>query len=219
VSGLVVLGDSITRAGDGEAMLGVPFRSWARWLADAIGLPATLLAWDGAVAADLVSLALPQLHGHYDVGCLYVGVNDARSLGWDPQDFEGRVSTLLDALAARCDRLVVFTLPRDLGRPTSAPKPAAANALLRAAAARRGATVVALDDFGGRLRVLPDVVHPTASGQLEIARRASVALGVRPPAVVADLSPRARTRWAARYALLLARDLWRRAVERRTLVR
>jgi hypothetical protein len=29
-----------------------------------------------------------------------------------------------------------------------------------------------------------------------------------------DPSPRAAARWGARYGLLLARDLWRRAVER-----
>jgi lysophospholipase L1-like esterase len=213
--GLVALGDSITR-GHGESMLGVHAQSWAQWLAEALGVAYTGLAADGALAADLVRDALPRLGSRYAVGCLYVGVNDARSLSWDPTDFEGRVATLVDSLALRCERVVICTLPRDLGRPTAAPKPAAANLLIRRAAARAGAIVVGLDDFGGWLRVLPDAVHPTALGQLEIAERAAAALGAPSPRALAepDLGRRARARWAVRYAVLLARDVWRRVVER-----
>jgi lysophospholipase L1-like esterase len=213
--GLVALGDSITR-GHGEPMLGVDAQSWAQWLAEALGVAYTGLAADGALAADVVREMLPRLGSRYAVGCLYVGVNDARSVAWDPADFEGRVATLLDALRERCERVVVLTLPRDLGRPTAAPKPVAANAIIRSVAARRGAMVVALDDFGGWLHVLPDAVHPTALGQVEIAERVAVALGVSSPRALAepDLGRSARARWALRYAVLLARDVWRRVVER-----
>jgi hypothetical protein len=193
---LLALGDSITRA-EG---------SWARLLG------ADVLAWDGALAADLVREALPRLDGRYDVGSLYIGVNDARSVGWDPEDFEGDVGRLLGALAGCCSRVVVLTLPRDLGRPTSAPKPVAANAILRRLAAAYGALVVSLDDFGGWRWVQPDVVHPTKLGQWEIARRVAAALGQPPPPPVAAPS---RARWG----ILWVRDVCRRLVERHTLGR
>ena len=67
--------------------------------------------------------------------------------------------------------------------------------------------------------VLPDAVHPTAVGQLEIADRAARASAPRgcPRATVeVHRSRRARGRFAARYAVLLAGDLRRRAVERIT---
>lgn len=193
---LVALGDSITRA-DG---------SWARLLG------AEVLAWDGAVAGDLVRDAVPRLAGRYDVGLLYVGVNDARSVGWDPQDFEESVDRLLDVLAACCSRVAVLTLPRDLGRPTSAPKPVAANAILRRIAAGRGALVVSLDDVEGWRFVSPDVVHLTALGQWEIARRVALALALPVPPPV---RPPSRARWAVEWV----RDVRRRLVERRTLTR
>jgi hypothetical protein len=197
-------------------MLGVHAQSWAQWLAEALGVAYTGLAADGALARDVVALAQIRLADGYAFGCLYVGVNDARSVSWDPTDFEGRVDTLLALLDQRCERVVVLTLPRDLGRPTAAPKPVAANAIIRSVAARRGAMVVALDDFGGWLHVLPDAVHPTALGQVEIAERASAMLGAPSPRALAepDLRRRARARWALRYSVLLARDIRRRFVER-----
>ena len=48
--GLVALGDSITN-GHGEPALGVPMQSWAQWLAEALALPFTKLARDGAPRA------------------------------------------------------------------------------------------------------------------------------------------------------------------------
>jgi hypothetical protein len=46
--GLVALGDSITRGRGGTPALGVHFQSWAQWLAEALELPLTNLAGDGA---------------------------------------------------------------------------------------------------------------------------------------------------------------------------
>ena len=79
-------------------------------------------------------------------------------------------------------------------------------------------TVVDLDDLRGWRLLFPDAVHPTALGQLEIARRAAAALAL-------DVSPIALTsvqrgiRADARYAVTrqvahLVRDWRRRAVER-----
>ena len=85
--GLVALGDSITN-GRGEPALGVPMQSWAQWLAEALELPFSKLALDGARAADVRRELVPRLSGPYEVGCLYAGINDARSLDWDAAGFE-----------------------------------------------------------------------------------------------------------------------------------
>ena len=45
--GLIALGDSITK-GEGEPALGVSHRSWSLWLAEALDLPYTNRAVDGA---------------------------------------------------------------------------------------------------------------------------------------------------------------------------
>jgi len=213
--GLVALGDSITN-GRGEPTLGVPMQSWAQWLAEALELPFTKLARDGARAARVRAELVPRLAGPYDVGALYVGVNDARSPDWDAAAFERDLGAIAAAMAACCARLLVCTLPDDLGRPRAAPKPAAASAIVRREAQRRGAVVVALDDLAGARWLLPDAVHPTAVGQLEIADRAARAVGARLPSALIERhrSRRARARFAARYGVLLAGDLRRRAAER-----
>jgi hypothetical protein len=213
--GLVAMGDSITN-GHGEPALGVPMQSWAQWLAEALELPFTKLARDGARAADVLAEQVPGLAGPYDVGCLYVGVNDARALDWDAAGFERDLRAIVDALTSASDRLVLCTLPADLGRPRAGDKPATASAIVRAIAADHGATVVALDDFAGRPWLMPDAVHPTAVGELEMADRAARALGApRLPSSLIEIydSRRANARFQARWGVLLARDLRRRAVE------
>ena len=214
--GVVALGDSITN-GRGEPALGVPMQSWAQWLSEALDLPFMKLARDGARSADVLAELVPRLAGPYDVGCLYVGVNDARSLDWDAAAFEHDLRAIAAALAAASARMLVCTLPTDLGRPRADPKPRLANAIVRAAAAEHGATVVALDDLAGRRWLLPDAVHPTAVGELEIADRAARALGApRLPSTLVEVydSRRARARFQARWGVMLGRDLRRRATER-----
>jgi lysophospholipase L1-like esterase len=214
--GLVALGDSITN-GHGEPALGVPMQSWAQWLAEALGLPFTKLARDGAQARDVLAEQVPRLEGPYDVGCLYAGVNDTRSPDWDAAAYEADLRAIAAALAACSDRLLLCTIPADLGRPRAAPKPRAASAIVRAVAGEHGAVLVDLDDIAGRPWLLPDAVHPTARGQLEIADRAARALGaptLPSSRVEVHASRRARTRFAARWGVLLAGDLRRRAVER-----
>ena len=214
--GLVALGDSITNA-HGEPALGVTMQSWAQWLAEALDLPFTKLARDGARAADVLRDLVPRLDGPYDIGCVYVGVNDTRAPNWDADGFERDVEAIIAAVAACSDRLLVCTIPTDLGRPRAAPKPQAASAILRTAAARHGAAIADLDDLAGPPWVLPDGVHPTAVGQLEIADRAARALGApRAPSSRAEVydSRRARARFNARWGALLTKDLGRRAIER-----
>jgi lysophospholipase L1-like esterase len=217
--GLVALGDSITN-GHGEPALGVHPQSWAQWLAEALELPFTKLAVDGAQAADVLRDQVPRLRGPYDLACVYAGVNDVRSLDFDAAVYERDLRAIAAAAGAAADRLALCTLPTDLGRPRAAPKPAAASAIVRRVAGDLGATVVALDDLAGSPWLLPDAVHPTALGQLEIADRAARALGARllpSDSVEIHDSKRARTRFAARHGVMLAGDVRRRVLERITL--
>jgi lysophospholipase L1-like esterase len=214
--GLVALGDSITN-GHGEPALGVTMQSWAQWLAEALGLPFSKLARDGARASDVLGEQVPRLEGPYDVACLYVGVNDARSTDWDAGAYGEDLRATASALAACSERLLLCTLPADLGRPRAAPKPRAASAIVRAVASEQDAALAELDDLAGAPWLLPDAVHPTARGQLEMADRAARALGAATlPSSLIEVhdSRRARARFAARWGVLLAGDLRRRAVER-----
>lgn len=214
--GLVALGDSITRGRGGTPALGIHFQSWAQWLAEALELPFTNLAVDGAGVADVVREQIPRLRGPYELGLLYVGVNDARRLDWDPAAFARDVREILMALGAAADRVLVLTVPEDLGRPVCAPKPAQANAILRAAAPE----VVDLSGFGGRRNVLPDAVHPTSAGQLAIADAVARALGApRVPSSLAEpvRGPVHEARYEAWWARLWIRDVVRRARERTSL--
>ena len=213
--GLVALGDSITH-GHGEPMLGVHCQSWAQWLAEALGLPFTNLAVDGARAGDVMREQVVRLAGPYDIGALYVGVNDARDPAWNAAAYARELEAVLAVLTEECDVVLVCTLPEDLGRPSAAPKPATANAIVRAAAERAGAQVVALDDFAGPAWTLPDAVHATAAGQVEIARRAQAVTGRAPqePLPEADRSRGSLRGWRRRRAVLGLQELRRRLAER-----
>ncbi len=216
--GLVAVGDSITD-GDVAPMLGVRGWSWAQWLATALELPYSGFAVGGARAADLVRHQLPRLDGPYAIGCLWIGVNDVRGVDFDLAAYTRDLRTAVDAVAAASERLVLVTIPLDLGRPRAgAAKVGAANAAIGAQAARVGAALVDLAPLRGWRHVMPDAVHLTALGELELADRAAAALGepVRPSAL-ADVDR--SIRGAARYALTghaaaAARDAWRRARER-----
>jgi hypothetical protein len=216
--GLVALGDSITD-GDVGPMLGVRAWSWAQWLATALELPYTGLAEAGARVDDLVARQLPRLDGPYAVGCLWIGVNDVRGVDFNAARYANGLRTAADAVAGACERVVLPTIPLDLGRPRAgAAKVGAANAAIAAEAARIGAVSVDLAQLRGWRHVLPDAVHLTALGELELADRAAAALGA--PRRPSALCPPDRSwRGAARYALTgraaaLARDGWRRARER-----
>jgi lysophospholipase L1-like esterase len=180
--GLLAFGDSITNGG-GELQWGVALQSWAQWTARALGLALTNFAVDGARVADVVDSQLPvsrdrSAHpdARYDLGTLHIGVNDVRALDWDPEAFARDLRTVLAYLAERCDRIVVLTIPLDLGRPRAGAKVEVANAAIEAAAREVGATIVDLRGFSGRRVLMPDHVHPTALGQIAIADRVVDAL-------------------------------------------
>lgn len=199
-------------------MLGVRCQSWALWLAQALELPYTGVAQNGAVAASALAWQVPRLSGPYDVGCVYLGVNDVRVPSFDVTDFRASLDGVLAAVGAQSARVLVATIPLDLGRPPAPPaRIATANRAIEDLAAARGAVVVDLTDLGGWELVLPDTVHLTAAGQLEVARRAARALDTpSPPAAFAEAARGIRP--TVRYALTghaaaVVRDGWRRVRE------
>ena len=226
--GVVALGDSITNGG-GELQYGVALQSWAQWTARGLGMPFTGVAVDGARAADVVARQLDaveaQAGSRWDLGCLYVGVNDVRGLDFEPAAFARDHATALAFLAERCERVLTATFPLDLGRPRAGWLQEGNSAVERNARAV-GALLLDLRDFGARNLVMADHVHPTAFGQVWIAERALALLAadgmtVRawPSALITPSRPgRARrlqgdatyayrhTKVSARAAALIARE-------------
>jgi lysophospholipase L1-like esterase len=205
--GVLAFGDSITNGG-GELQWGVALQSWALWVARGLGLPYTGYAADGATAADVVNLQIPAFSertnrdARFDLGCLYIGVNDVRGVDWDPARFERDFTVALRFLHERCDRVLTVTAPLDLGRPRAGAKVGDLDAVIERVAAETGALVLDLRDFGARNQVMTDHVHPTAFGQVAIAERALAVLAgdgmtvaVRPSALISfETSWRGRLR-------------------------
>lgn len=217
LAGIVALGDSITN-GQGDSALGVHCQSWTQWLAEAMELPFTKLARNGATVASVCAGQLPQLRGSYELGVLYAGVNDVRTQPWHRDRFAADYERVLEALGSCCALTAVCTIPEDLGRPRAGTNVLLANGVIRVAARRREAVVIALDDLAGWRLVLPDAVHLTALGQLELADRAALALGLdlRPSSLAeADAGVQALLKYAVfGRGAALARDLRRRHLER-----
>jgi lysophospholipase L1-like esterase len=195
--GVLAFGDSITNGG-GELQWGVALQSWALWVARGLGLPFTGYALDGARVQDVVRDQLPAARerasapdARYDVGCLYIGVNDVRGFDWEPSRFEAGYREALRFLVDRCDRVLTATAPLDLGRPRAGAKVRDLNAVIERVGSEAGALVVDLSGFGARNLVMADHVHPTAFGQVAIAERALDVLAangmqvlVRPSALI-----------------------------------
>lgn len=176
--GVLAFGDSITNGG-GELQWGVALQSWALWTARGLGLPYSGYAVDGARVGDVLRVQIPRFahscahpDGRYELGCLYVGVNDVRGLDWDAAVFERDFRAVLAFLSERCQRLLTLTAPLDLGRPRAGAKVEDLNRAIERASASVGALVLDLRDFGARNQVMTDHVHPTAFGQIAIAERA-----------------------------------------------
>lgn len=214
---VLALGDSIM-CGPEEGAYGVPPRAWPQWLAELLDLPFHRIARPGASAPDLVDRDLSRIRDDYAIACVGIGTNDVRAIDWDPARYTRALDILLTAAAGAAERVCVATVPLDLGRPRAGAKVAELNAIVRESAGSRGLTVVDLDDFGGWRWWFPDAVHPTALGQLEVARRAARALGLgRDPAELT--TPSAGLRSDLRYAATrqighLGRDRLRRWAER-----
>ena len=177
-AGVLAFGDSITNGG-GELQWGVALQSWALWVARGLGLPFTTYAVDGAQVGDVLAAQIPaygrrNAYGDaaYELGCLYIGVNDVRALDWDAARFEERFELALGFLSQRCDRVLTATAPLDLGVPRVGSRVDELNGAVERVAGRLGALVVDLRWFRARNFVMADRVHPTALGQIAIAERA-----------------------------------------------
>jgi lysophospholipase L1-like esterase len=211
--GVLAFGDSITNGG-GELQWGVALQSWALWVARALGVPFSTYATDGARVADVVGEQQPAFirrsvapEGPYDLGCVYVGVNDVRASDWDAAGYERDLDRALAFLTARCERRLTLTIPLDLGRPKAAGKVREANTIIERLATCHDALVVDLSDFTGREHVMADHVHPTAFGQIAMAERALAVLSahglpakVRPSALISyETTTWGQVRGAATY--------------------
>jgi lysophospholipase L1-like esterase len=201
--GVLAFGDSITNGG-GELQWGVALQSWALWVARGLGLPFTSFAVDGARVDDVVARQIPAClarsapGARYELGCLYIGVNDVRSVDWDAAVFERAFVEALGFLRERCDRVLTLTAPLDLGRPRAGAKVGDLNAVIVRVAREVGALVVDLGAWGARNFVMTDHVHPTAFGQIDIASRALRVLerdGMRVEVWPSSLIAFQTTRW------------------------
>jgi lysophospholipase L1-like esterase len=175
---VLAFGDSITNGG-GELQWGVALQSWALWVARSLGLPFTTYAVDGAGVTDVIGGQIPAFRERsacpaatYELGCLYIGVNDVRALDWEVAPYERRLEEALRFLSERCERVLTATAPLDLGRPRAGVRVPGLNAAIGHVAAEVGALVLDLREFGARNLVMADHVHPTALGQIAIAEQA-----------------------------------------------
>lgn len=196
---MLALGDSITNGG-GELQWGVAMKSWAEWTARGLGLPYTGLAMDGARVEDVLAEQIarfdataPRADTRFDLGCLWIGVNDARSSDWDGLRFRSGLARTLDWLARRCDRVLAVTSPLDLGRPRAGRKVEELGRLVEEEAARAGALILDLRALRARNLVMSDHVHLTAFGQVWVAQRALEVLAADGMAVTVE--PSQLIRW------------------------
>jgi lysophospholipase L1-like esterase len=218
--GVLAFGDSITNGG-GELQWGVALQSWALWTARGLGMPYSGYAVDGATIDTVLDVeiprfkrAMPDPDARFDVGLLYIGVNDVRSVDWDEAYFEPRYREALEFMAARSQRTLTTTIPVDLGRPRAGAKVEDANRLIERVAAEVGALVMDLRGFKGRRLLMADQVHPTAFGQIAMACKALEVLEadgaevrVDPWSLVDwDETPLGRARGDATYAYRRAKE-------------
>jgi lysophospholipase L1-like esterase len=228
--GVLAFGDSITNGG-GELQWGVALQSWALWVARGLGLPFTTYAVDGAQVGDVLAAQIPaygqrNAYGDaaYEVGCLYIGVNDVRALDWDAGRFEAGFELALGFLSQRCDRVLTATAPLDMGVPRVGSRVDELNGAVERVAGRLGALVVDLRGFRARNYVMADRVHPTALGQIAIAERAldvlegdGMRVMVRPSSLAYyEIGWRDRVRGDGTYAYRSLKE-WAKAARYRSL--
>jgi lysophospholipase L1-like esterase len=221
--GVLAFGDSIT-SGGGELQWGVALQSWAMWVARGLALPFTCYAVDGARVDNVVDHQIPAFsrltvgEPRFQLGCLYIGVNDVRSPGWDPVAFEERFRVALQFLCGCCERVLTLTAPLELGRPRAVRQVEDLDDVVSGVAGELGTLLLDLRSWGARNLVMTDHVHPTAFGQIDIAERALAVLSadgmhvaVRPSSLI-SYSPGRRERlqadwtYAYRHAKVSARS-------------
>lgn len=213
--GIVAVGDSITNACSKDLCVGgVPSKSWAEWVALALGEPLTVHAKSGASSSEILAL-LPADMPAAKVGLVFVGVNNIISWRkWRRDDFGADLAAILERLPV--DRAAVMLPPLTLGRtwvpfpygPRRLSRIRQARAVIQRVAAEHGAAVIESPAFAAG-QIWVDGVHPTSTGHLAMADAALAAMGERVRASKlerehAALRPdfkRWRAQAAARFAL------------------
>ena len=171
---MIAIGDSLVN-GNTPNVAGVPGKSWARWVAEAAGIPYEQHAKGGLTSTQIVEQFLPEVTGRYEYGVFGMGTNDALT-GFDAAVFRRNLETVASRMGETCNQVVILSVPYS-------PK---ADAIVREVAATIGAVVVDAAVVGPRL-FRPDGVHPTAIGYLAIADRAAIALGLPLPSLTAPV--------------------------------
>lgn len=187
--------------------------TWARRVADAAHLDLTVAAMSGASTIEAELLLLPQVDGHHELGLCYLGINDVKQVRiWDAAGYRERLTRCVDRLLECSDRVVVLTLPPNLGAvPTLWPYGPGMRERVRTAnqiiAVLRGVEVVELPALRHRSELWADGLHPTSLGHVRMARLVTDALGLPEPDVDAEPLSLEYRRW------------WRRMIVQQALVR
>lgn len=189
--GIIAIGDSLTN-GRTPDVAGVPGKSWARWVAEAAGLPYEQHAKGGYTSTQIVETFLPEVTGQYKLGMFSMGTNDALT-GFDAELFRLNVKTTAARMLEHCERVAVLSVPYS----------PVADAIVREVAAEHGAVVVDAS-VSGPLRFRPDGIHPTAVGYLELGDRAAETLGLPLPSTTAPTPSRLSPAYYVKHATLRA---------------
>lgn len=210
---VLAVGDSITR-GDNTMVGDLPCRSYAHWVADALGTAATVLAEAGLTSAQVLDRFGDQIAGQHQIGMVFVGANDALAASWQPEVFRASHGELLRRVGEHAERVVTLTIPAHMGRFLGKRRTAdLANVVIRENAAESDALVADLGDLSGSRYVWADQIHPTSWGQVEIADRvaATLGLGTLPGSLAADRMTDPGWRYTAAYLRFGARSAVRQS--------
>lgn len=191
----VALGDSFTE-GIGDRVEGMPLRSWADWVADAIRARQGSLAYRNLARHGLKTAQIreEQLAVALDLrpalASVIAGANDALGLGWDVARFREEYEALVAALVGSGATVITATMAdfamiaggggRSYRRLQE--RVEAANEVIRAVAREHGTVFV---DFWEQSHPpdpalwSADNLHPNARGYATIAREIAAALTAR----------------------------------------
>jgi len=200
--GIVAVGDSLVNAE----------LSWAHWLSRAMHQQLDRVSVDGSRSAGVREQVRLLRGRRYTVACLTVGTNDIL-FDWDAGAFADNLAAIVGTAGECAERVVAPTISLGLA---SFPGSGAvfrrrvqeANAVL----GKSGALIFAGDDLRGPRLMGPDRIHPTLVGQLVLADRAAVLLGVAP--VPSSLAARDRAPGWSSYYQVTASQVPRRIVKR-----
>lgn len=189
MAGMIAIGDSLIN-GRTPDVAGVSGQSWARWVAEAAGIPYEQHAKGGLTSTQIVDQFLPKVTGRYEYGVFGMGTNDALT-GFDAELFRINVKTTAARMAEVSNQVVVLSVPHS----------PAADAIVREVAAEYDAIVIDAK-VSGPMLFRPDGIHPTAVGYLEIADRAAAALGLPQPSLTVPKPAKLSVAYRIKHATL-----------------